>query len=141
MLVYHSLGQKLRYGLICWATASNFLLHKINVLHDKIVRLMTFSKSCSRALPHYHTLKVQPLDILIKLEWGKIMYKFDNKMLPKAFDSYFKKPSHHHATRYAKQGNFEQVRTSSVRERTLLQYIGPKIWSEIPLSVFQFSLR
>ena len=99
MLVYHSLvGQKLRYGLICWATASNFLLHKINVLHDKIVRLMTFSKSCSRALPHYHTLKVQPLDILIKLEWGKIMYKFENKMLPKAFDSYFKKPSHHHAT-------------------------------------------
>ena len=69
------------------------------------------------------------------MEWGKIMYKFENKMLPKAFDSYFKKPTHHHATRYAKQGNFEQVRTSSVRERTLLQYIGPKIWSEIPLHI------
>ena len=29
MLIYHALvGQKLRYGLICWATASKFLLNK-----------------------------------------------------------------------------------------------------------------
>ena len=100
MLVYHSLVcQKLRYGLICWATASNTLLHKVNVIHDKIVRYMTFSKPCSRVWPHYCTLKIQPLDILIKLEWGKTMYKFQNKMLPKAFDSYFNKPRHQHATR------------------------------------------
>ena len=33
MLVYHSLvGSKLRYGLICWATANKTLLDKINVV-------------------------------------------------------------------------------------------------------------
>ena len=138
MLVYHSLVcQKLRYGLICWATASNALLHKVNVIHDKIIRYITFSKPCSRVWPHYCTLKVQPLDILIKLEWGKTMYKFQNKMLPKAFDSYFNKPRHQHATRYATHNNLEQIRISSARECSLFSYIGPKIWSEIPLNIKQ----
>ena len=136
MLLYHSLvGQKLRYGLICWATASSFLLNKVNVAHNKIARYLTFSKACSRVWPLYCELKVMPLDILIKLEWGKVMFKFQNDMLPKAFDCYFTRPRHHHATRYAKQKNFEQVRTSNAKERTLLKYIGPKIWSEIPLHI------
>ena len=38
MLLYHGLvGSKLRYGLICWATASKYLLDKINVSHNKII--------------------------------------------------------------------------------------------------------
>ena len=143
MLLYHSLvGQKLRYGLICWATATNFLLNKVDVLHNKIVRYLTFSKACSRVWPLYCKLNVLSLDILIELEWGKVMYKFQNDMLPKAFDCYFRRPSHHHATRYAKQKNFEQVRTNTAKERTLLKFIGPKKWSEIPLVVKEaFSLK
>ena len=136
MLLYHSLvGQKLRYGLICWATATNFLLNKVDVLHNKIVRYLTFSKTCSRAWPLYCKLNVLPLDILIELEWGKVMFKFQNNMLPKTFDCYFMKPRHHHATRYAKQKNFEQVRTNTAKERTLLKYIGPKKWSNIPIDI------
>ena len=136
MLLYHSLvSQKLRYGLICWGTASKFLLQRINVLHDKIIRYITFSKACSRAWPIYRLLDVQPLNILIKLEWGKIMYKYQNGMLPKTFDNYFKKPRHTHATRYANNNNFEQVRTTTTKEATLIKVIGPKIWTEIPLVI------
>ena len=123
----HSLvGQKLRYGLICWATAPKFLLNKVNVLHDKIIRSITFSKACSSAGPLYRKLNVLPLEILMELEWGKIMYKFQNNMLPSAFDKYFTRPRHQHATRYANKNNFVQVRTSSAKERTLLKFIGPK---------------
>ena len=136
MLLYHSLvGQKLRYGLICWATAPNFLLKKINVLHDKIIRYITFSKACSRVWPLYQRLEVQPLNILREVEWGKIMYKYQSNMLPKAFDRYFKKPGHDHATRYARQNNFEQIRTRSAKEKTLIKVIGPKKWSEIPSEI------
>ena len=138
MLLYHSLvGQKLRYGLICWATAPNFLLSKVNVLHDKIVRYITFSKACCRVQPLYKKLSIQPLNILSELEWGKIMYKFENKMLPRAFDNYFKKPSHGYGTRYAGRNNYEQVRTSSAKECTLLKVIGPKKWAETPIEIKQ----
>ena len=38
MLVYHSdVGSKLRYGLICCATANKTLLQKINVAHNTII--------------------------------------------------------------------------------------------------------
>ena len=54
MLVYHALvGSKLRYGLVCWATASQYLLDKVNVAHNKIITYMTFSKRCSRMWPLY----------------------------------------------------------------------------------------
>ncbi len=139
MLIYHSLvGQKLRYGLICWATATKFLLNKVNVIHNKTIRYLTFSKACSRVWPLYCKLKVLPLDIglLTELEWGKIMYKFQNKMLPEVFDCYFKRPNHQHATRYAKQKNFEVTRINTAKEKSLLKHIGPKKWSiTIPLAI------
>ena len=133
MLIYHSLvGSKLRYGLICWATAPKYLLNKVNVVHNKIIRYLSFSKPCSRAWPLYCKLKVLPLEILIQIEWGKTVFRFQSNTLPPIFDNYFKKPSHHHNTRYSSGNNFEVVRVGSAKEKALLRYIGPKIWSEIP---------
>ena len=135
MLVYHALvGSKLRYGLVCWATATQPLLDKITVVHNKIITYMTFSKRCSRMWPLYCNLKVLPLDLLIKIEHAKTMYKFENKMLPQVFDDYFRKPSHQHSTRYATtQNNFAMVRITSAKEKSLLKYIGPRVWADIPL--------
>ena len=137
MLIYHSLvGSKLRYGLICWATANKTLLDKIVVSHNTIVTYLTFSKRCSRMWPLYSQLKVLPLNILIQIEQAKTMFKFEHKMLPQVFDKYFKKPSHHHNTRYAtSHNNFEVVRISSAKETSLLKYYGPKVWANIPLDI------
>ena len=86
LLIYHSLvSSKLRYGLICWGTASKFLLKKINDAHNKIIRYLTFSKPCSRAWPLYCKLKVLPLEILIQIEWGKIVYRHKSHTLPPVF--------------------------------------------------------
>ena len=83
MLIYHSLvGSKLRYGLICWATANKTLLDKIVVAHNTIVTYLTFSKRCSRMWPLYSQLQILPLNILICIEQAKTMYKFEHKMLP-----------------------------------------------------------
>ena len=136
LLVYHSLvGSKLRYGLVCWATANKTLLDKINVAHNTIITYLTFSKRCSRMWPLYCQLKVLPLDILIQIEQAKTIYKFEHKMLPQVFDSYFQKPAHSHNTRYASNHNFQVVRISSAREKSLLKYYGPKVWASIPLDI------
>ena len=74
MLLYHGLvGSKLRYGLICWATADKFLLDKVESAYDKIVTCMTFSKRCSNMKPLYNQLKVLPLNVLIRIEQAKII--------------------------------------------------------------------
>ena len=86
--------------------------------------------------PLYQKLKVLPLNILIQIEQAKTMYKFEHKMLPQVFEKYFSKPSHQYATRYATtQSNFEVVRISSAKEKSLLKYYGPKVWASIPLLI------
>ena len=136
MAVYHSLvGSSLRYGLICWGTANQNLLQKGNVLHIRIVCYLTFSLPCSTAWPLYCSLKVLPLDIMIQIEWGKTMYKFQNKMLPLAFEKYFSKPNHQHATRFATSLNFEFVRANSSRDESMLRIIGPRVWVVVPLKI------
>ena len=137
LLLYHALvGSKLRYGLICWATANQTLLDKINVAHNTIITYLTFSKRCSRMWPLYQQLKVLPLNILIQIEQAKTMYKFEHKMLPQVFDNYFLKPTHQHNTRYASiHNNFQVVRISSAKEKSLLKYYGPKVWASIPLDI------
>ena len=136
MLVYHSLvGSSIRYGLICWGTANQTLLQKVNVIHNRIVRYLTFSLPCSTAWPLYSSLNVLPLDILIQMEWGKMMFQFLNKMLPKAFENYFRKPNHQHATRFASSLNFELVRAKTLREGLMLRTIGPKTWTGVPLEI------
>ena len=139
MLLYHGLvGSKLRYGLICWATANKFLLDKVNVAHNKIITYMTYSKRCVRMWPLYCDLKVLPLDILIKIEYGKTIFKFNKGLLPVNFDNYFVKPSHQHRTRYATLNeNFEVIEIASSSDKSRLKYIGPKIWIAVPLHIKQ----
>ena len=137
MLVYHALvGSKLRYGLICWATAAQSLLDRVTVAHNKIITYMTFSKRCSRLWPLYCKLKVLPLDLLIKIEHAKTMYKFSKNLLPEVFDNYFKRPSHQYNTRFAtSQNNFEMVRITTAKEKSMLKFIGPKVWANIPIQI------
>ena len=106
------------------------------VAHNKIITLMAFAKRCSRMWPLYCQLKVLPLDILIDIEYGKCMFKYNNGLLPAAFDNYFHKPSHQYNTRFAtSNNNFEIQRITTTKEKSLLKYIGPKIWSNIPLHI------
>ena len=139
MLLYHGLaGSKLRYGLICWATASKSLLNKINVAQNKIITHMTFSKRCSRIWPLYCQIKVLPLQILIQIEYGKTMYKFLHNQLPEAFNCYFNKPRHQHNTRFS-SSNFEIYRTTSAIDNAQLKNTGPRFWADIPLLVKESS--
>ena len=136
MLVYHSLaGSKLRYGLICWATANKSLLNKVTVAQNKIVTYLAFSKRCVRMWPLYCRIKILPLDILISIEYAKTMFKFQRNLLPSAFDTYFQKPSHKYSTRFASGNNFSLIRAESAKETSLLKYIGPKVWLEIPINI------
>ena len=138
MLLYHGLvGSKLRYGLICWATANKLLLGKINVAHNNIVTLMTFQKRCSELWPLYCQLKVLPLNILIKMEHGKLMYKYNHNMLPSVFKHYIKKPTHIHYTRFADENKLARISINTSKEESMLKFLGPKRWISIPLSIKQ----
>ena len=49
-------------------------------------------------------------------------------------ENYFKRLSHQHYTQFA-QSNFEKVTITSAKEKFLLKYIGPNVWTNIPLNI------
>ncbi len=112
------------------------MLNKVNVAHNRIITYLAISKRCARMRwPLYCKIKVLPLDILISIEYGKTMYKFQKKLLPPVFDSYFNKPSHSHSTRFSSNNNFCLTRAESAKDYSLLRYIGPKTWLQIPINI------
>ena len=65
-----------------------------------------------------------------------MMYKFEHKKLPQVFDKYFQKPAHQYNTRYAStHNNFQAVRISLAKEKSLLKYYGPKVWESISINI------
>ena len=122
--------------------AVNCESHKVTYfspVHNKIVTYLTFSKRCHRLWPLYCKLKVLPLSILIQIEHAKTMYKFQEKMLPQVFNSYFEKPCHNHATRFATRNNLAVLRISTALDRSRLRYIGPQVWLNIPPNIKEAS--
>ncbi len=73
---------------------------------------------------------------MINIEYAKTMYKFQHGLLPSVFDNYFRKPSHNHNTRFAtSSNNFEVTQISSAKDKSMLKYIGPKAWRDIPIDI------
>ncbi len=55
--------------------------------------------------------------------------------MPPVFDSYFYKPAHNYSTRFVSNNNFALTRVESAKDYSLLKYIGPKTWLQIPIHI------
>ena len=138
MLIYHGLvSSRLRYGILCWGTAAKTHLNKLNVIHNRVVRNITYNHRRVSAGPIYEELNVLPLNDLLMSEQAKFIYQFANNLLPPIFDSYMARPTHNHNTRYVSNLNFNRIRVRTNRAQNTLQCLGPRVWSKIPLEIKQ----
>ena len=82
----------------------------------------------------YTKFCVPKLDDMIKMELAKFMFKFNNKMLPNAFNNYFLKLDkiHRYNTRQKKRNEFFQSFVSSGEGRRALCHNCVKLWKDIP---------
>ena len=73
---------------------------------------------------------------MYKLELAKFMHKFINNNLPSCFKDYFVeiKHKHEHNTR-SSLNNFYVNRKTTVMGQGGLNYLGPRLWLEIPDNV------
>ena len=133
MLIYHGLvSSRLRYGILCWGTAAKTHLNKLNVIHNRVVRNITYKNRRDSAGPIYKLLNILPLSGLLLSEQSKFIYQFTNNLLPPIFDSYMTRPDHSHDTRYSSSQNFNRVRVRTNRAKNTIECTGPIVWSSIP---------
>ena len=141
LLIYNSLVEsRLRYGILSWSTASNQLLDRLRVLQNRALRFIDFSPIGTTLLPIYAQFKVLPLSNLIELQRATYMFSFDKNDLPLVFRSYCKKPTHHYNTRFS-EANFSIPSHKTRLSETSIKFIGPTIWSKIPIDLKKLQFR
>jgi len=108
----------------CYATAAtNSVLQPLEVVHNNILRTITYNNYRCRITPLYKSLNILKLYDIYKLEFAKLMHKFHHDLLPTSFKDLFQKTAkvHCYSTRYATNQNyFIQVSTNAGKKKQFL---------------------
>ena len=137
-IVYFSLVQShLQYSLINWGRANNVTLHPLEIMQNKIIRASLFCHKRTLIGNLYVNFHVLKLSDLIKLEYVKFMYWFENNLLPVSFKKYFTNLDCIHAydTHSKQKSKYFLPRYQTNYGKKSLQYFGIKLWSEIPQEI------
>jgi len=84
---YSTFHCHLVYCLPIWSSASNSLLHPVEILQKKAIRLISNAKYNAHTEPLFKNCKILPIDKLIEFFNLQIMQRYLQGFLPKAFIS------------------------------------------------------
>ena len=129
--VYYSLTYShLQYAIGVWGGAGKTALKRLNVLHNKVLRAMTYSSYKSRVSPLYKKLNLLKIEDIHILEIGKFMHRLHWGRIPVNFDQLFTpvNQAHSHPTRAATRDGYIWQTASTVKGKRSLKHLGPKIW-------------
>ena len=85
MLYYSLIYSKLQYGILVWGTASKTHLRQLMVRLNNIVRIITFSRNCSRMSNLFKSLYLLKLTDIYKLELTKFIFALHSNRSLKIF--------------------------------------------------------
>ena len=131
----------LQFAIGAWGGVGITTLNQINVLHNKIIRAMTYSSFRTKVTPLYKKLN---LDDIYSLELGKNHAqsdKFHSGNLPDNFNHLFTLVNqvHCHATRSATTGVYFWQMAHTKSGKRSLKHLGRKIWHKIDPSLHDSS--
>ena len=113
--VFHSY---LQYSLLNWGRACHSHYHKLVILQNNILRVCLFRPLHHPTNSLYSGCSVLKFEDMIKTEFAKFMFKFNN-MLPTSFNNYFLKLDkvHNYNTRQKTRNVYFQTFVGLVTEK------------------------
>ena len=89
-LIYFSLfHSRLQQCIIDWGRAYKTVVRPVQVLQNRSLKYMTFSKRTSRANNIFELLKILKVSYLYQLNLEKFMYKYNADILPSFLITFF----------------------------------------------------
>jgi len=121
------------YGIIAWGNTYQTTLQLLYLLQKKVVRIITFSKFDEHSAPIFKHLNFIKIFDLVILKISIFMYKYNSKLLPCAFDSFFTSIDkvHGYNTRAASTKSFYLPKARTNYGKFNIKFQGPKIWNSI----------
>jgi len=105
----------------------------LQLLHNKLLRILTFSKCNSNVCKLYKDTQILNIDRIFKLEISKLMYKIKFRLVPKQFIELFTKIEdiHSYHTRQRSSIEYAILRTRLKISQKSFTYTRIGIWSSI----------
>ena len=132
------------YGILGWGSATKTTLTPIQLLQNKVLRIMNKSTWNDRINNNllYQKYSVLKITELYQFELGKFTYLYHAKALePEIFATYFLPlhQAHSYSTRSASNKNYflDNIRTND--GKSSIQFNGVQLWNQIPLSLKSYS--
>jgi len=132
--VYYSIVYShLRHAITSWVSSSFSTLNTLNIIHNKLLRIMTFSKFNSNVCKLYKDTHILNIHRIFKLEISKLMYKINFRLVPKQLTELFTKIEDIHFYHSRQRSSIECAipRTRLKIAQKSFTYTGIRIWSSI----------
>ena len=136
-LYYSFVYPHLKYGVLAWGSANKTSLKKLQIMQNKIIRMMNFKHLPDRVkmCTLYKSMNILLINDVYELETAKFMHSFYHRMLPENFYTYFRSSNAQQSynTRFITLDGYYLERVSTKNGQLLCIYAGVKIWNKIPL--------
>ena len=90
LTVYYSFVYPyLYYGVIAWGNTYDSLLHSVNIVHKRIIRIMASARKFDHTSPLFRHFKLLTLNQIYTLNCSVFMFKRRYRLLPECFDNMY----------------------------------------------------
>ena len=120
------------YCIQVWGKTYISNCNKLVLLQKRLIRIISGSSYLAHTAPLYKEINLLKLDEIYQYMTLLFMYKYHNKMLPKAFNDMFILNSsiHSYGTRQLHHYNLPYCRTNLTKQT--IKFTGPAIWNSLP---------
>ena len=142
-LYYGHAYSHLQYAILAWGSSTKTRLNKLNVLHNRLIRLMslhgplrdfTFTNN-----ELYKSSNILKFHDVFDLELAKFMHRAVNNALPTSLTNYFTRYQHSYSLRSTRTDPFMINRSNTASYGRWITTAGIKLWRDIDNEVKSLS--
>ena len=134
LIIYHSLLiSHMRYCINNWCFENSTLIRKLQSIRNRFLKMTFNLEHNSNIIEAMKDAQLLTINNLYNLEIAQMMFKYENKQLPQAFNNFFTQKSLKMKTRSNSQIISNCFRTKVSQQS--LKFVGPKLWNKIPSEI------
>ena len=137
MVYFNLVYSHLQYAIGAWGSETKTSLHRLNTIHNKIIKTISWSSFRCHVTPICSQLNLLKLEDIHQLEIAKLMHNIHSNRKANTFDRLFTAVNydHTHETRSSTSGQYICHPVCSQYGKRSIKFIGPGIWQQIDSSL------
>ena len=134
LIIYYSLLiSHLRYCINNWCFENSTLTRKLQSVCNRFLKMTFNLQHNSDVTEAMKDAQLLTVNNLYNLEIAQMMFKYENKQLPQAFNNFFTQKCLKIKTRSNSQVIPNCFRTKVSQQS--MKFVGPKLWNKIPSEI------